>query len=205
MIDSVLIANNRGHFSQDVVNASLLIKEHGFSLGLQMMTGLYMSSDEFDILTAKKIAELNPDTVRIYPTITLKNTYLEQLYTEGKYIPMSLDDSVSLAVIIEDIFIAKNINVIRLGLHSIDTDAYISGPWHPAFRELSESYRFRNKLETKTKSGFSYNVYVCPRDVSKFIGQNHSNIIYFKDKNIELKIIPDKSIKESDFIVEEVN
>ena len=40
MCDAVLQMNNRGHTVTDVINASKLIKEHGFSLGLQMMTGL---------------------------------------------------------------------------------------------------------------------------------------------------------------------
>ena len=82
MVDSVLVANNRGHLSCDVVTSSHLIKDYGFSLGLQMMIGLYESSKELDIYTAQKIIELQPDTVRIYPTITLKNTYLEKLYLE---------------------------------------------------------------------------------------------------------------------------
>ena len=51
MDDAVLISNKRGHTSQDVINASLLIKEFDFSLGLQMMTGLYKSSYEKDIYT----------------------------------------------------------------------------------------------------------------------------------------------------------
>ena len=77
MVDNVLIANNRGHLSGDVVYASKLIKQFGFSLGLQMMTGLYKSCEADDFFTVEKIIEIKPDTVRIYPTITIKNTYLE--------------------------------------------------------------------------------------------------------------------------------
>lgn len=205
MVDEVLIANNRGHLSDNVVNSSSLIKKFGFSLGLQMMTGLYNSTKEFDILSAEKIIALKPDTVRIYPTITIKNTYLEKLFLEGFYKPMSLEDSVSLAVILEDMFIDANINVIRIGLHSIDTDAYVSGPWHPAFRELCESLRFRNKLEALIKKEGTYDIFVSNSDVSKFIGQNRSNIKYFKAKNININIIPDNSINKSDFTIKEVN
>ena len=38
MDDDVLLANRRGHTSDDVRRASALIKEYGFQLGLQMMT-----------------------------------------------------------------------------------------------------------------------------------------------------------------------
>ena len=41
MQDDVLKVNLRGHTEEDVVKASCLIKQYGFSLGLQMMTGLY--------------------------------------------------------------------------------------------------------------------------------------------------------------------
>ena len=205
MIDEVLIANNRGHKSLDVVHASKLIKDYGFSLGLQMMTGLYASSKEYDIATATEIIKLDPDTVRIYPTITIKNTYLEKLYLEGLYSPPTLEDSVALAVILEDMFTAANISVIRVGLHSIEADSYVAGPWHPAFRELCESYRFRLKFDNILEEGKTYNIYVSSSDVSKVIGQNRSNINYFKHKKITIKIIPDYMVNKSDFTIEEVN
>ncbi|MBQ3903792.1 MAG: radical SAM protein, partial [Eubacterium sp.] len=87
MDDEVLSANLRGHTAADVVNASKLIKSYGFELGLQMMTGLYLDTDEKDIETARKIIELKPETVRIYPTVVLKGTYLEELYDGKAYRP----------------------------------------------------------------------------------------------------------------------
>ena len=68
MDDNVLRLNRRGHTAEDIVNASKMLKSFGFELGLQMMTGLYGSSDGDSIETAKKIIALNPATVRIYPT-----------------------------------------------------------------------------------------------------------------------------------------
>ena len=204
MVDSVLLANNRGHLSHDVILASKLIKKHHFSLGLQMMTGLYMSTKELDTQTAREIIALQPDSVRIYPTITIKNTYLEKLYLKGDYEPMSLDSAVSQSAELEEMFTRANIKVIRIGLHSIEHDSYVAGPWHPAFRELCDSYRYKIKLENLLKENKSYNIYTAPNRVSKIIGHNRSNIKYFNDKNIKIKIIPDISIK-SDFNVEEVN
>ena len=85
MNDKVLKKNNRGHTAKDVQNASKLIKEMGFSLGIQMMTGLYGDNNSEAIKTAKEIAKLKPDTVRIYPTIVLKDTDLAALYADGFY------------------------------------------------------------------------------------------------------------------------
>ena len=41
MNEETLVLNRRGHTVDDVINASKLIKEKGFELGLQMMVGLY--------------------------------------------------------------------------------------------------------------------------------------------------------------------
>ena len=54
MDDSVLMLNKRGHTSEDVIRACGLIHEYNFELGLQMMTGLYGSDRDTDILTAEK-------------------------------------------------------------------------------------------------------------------------------------------------------
>ncbi len=51
--DGVLLINRRGHTAKDIENASMLIRESGFELGLQMMTGLMGSSFEKDIKTAE--------------------------------------------------------------------------------------------------------------------------------------------------------
>ena len=75
MSDEVLSQNERGHSAEDVRKASRLIKACGFELGLQMMTGLYGSSDDLDRMTAEEFIKLKPDTVRIYPTIVHLNAF----------------------------------------------------------------------------------------------------------------------------------
>lgn len=72
-----------------------------------MMTGLYLSSPETDIESAKEIIKLNPDTVRIYPTVTLTNTYLEKLMREGKYTPSSIESTISLCAQLVPMFQEK--------------------------------------------------------------------------------------------------
>ena len=97
MNDEVLTANRRGHTAQDVRRASRLIKQSGFELGLQMMTGLPGDTDEKSLYTADEIIKLKPDIVRIYPTLTIKDTFLEKMYLTGKYQPQSVDEAVNLA------------------------------------------------------------------------------------------------------------
>ena len=204
MCDRVLNLNKRGHTSNDVVTASNLIKEYGFELGLQMMTGLYGSSEKEDILTAEKIIKLKPNTVRIYPTITLLNTELHNLYSNGEYKPQEIKNAIDLCATLCEMFEDANIKVIRLGLHSIDNAAFVAGPWHPAFKELCDSKRYRDKIERLDLKQGNYEVFVSPRDLSKAIGQKRSNIKYFEDKNINLKFIENSELNTFEFTIRDV-
>ena len=202
MDDGVLFMNNRGHTRQDVINASRLIKQYGFSLGLQMMTGLYMDTDEKTIFTAKEIVELKPETVRIYPTIVLKGTTLAAFYADGYYKPQTVDEAVNICVKLLEIFKKADIKVIRLGLHSIEKKAYVAGPWHPAFSELCFSKMFLDRaLGMLTEKGV-YNLYVAPLSVSKMVGQKRNNLNKLKNMGFECKVIPDSKLEIDEIIAE---
>lgn len=180
MDDRVLALNKRGHTAEDVRNASRLIKEYGFELGLQMMTGLYGSDDEKDIFTAKELIKLSPETVRIYPTVVLENTELGELYKSGEYTPQTLSRAVSLCARLIPLFLGENIKIIRLGLHSGGnvTEGYLAGAYHPAFAELcyGEIYlaKILSALEGKDKSK-AYLIEVPEKELSKAKGQAKRN------------------------------
>lgn len=176
MRDTVLIKNGRGHTAADVKNASRLIKEYGFSLGLQMMTGLYGDDDEGARFTASEISGLSPDTVRIYPAITLKNTRLAALYKKGEYLPQTLEEAVKLCAGLLDFFNKKDINVIRLGLHTVNANDYVAGPWHPAFRELCEARLYLDIALSMLGKAGDYELYVNEKEISKMTGQSRRNI-----------------------------
>lgn len=200
--DDVLKINNRGHYASDVVNASKLIKKYGFSLGLQMMTGLYGDCDEYAVKTAQDIISLNPDTVRIYPTIVLKNTDLAALYIDGRYNPQSLQQAVDLCAELLLLFHNANIKVIRLGLHSIEYDSYLAGPWHPAFSELCYSKIYLNEAQKILKQKGKYTLYVHPSAVSKMIGQHRENIIRLKNNGFDCVVKPNDLCNDYEIVVE---
>ena len=200
--DNVLMLNNRGHSSNDVANASKLIKEHGFSLGLQMMTGLYGDCDEYALNTAKQIIELKPDTVRIYPTIVLKNTDLAALCIDNKYKPQTLENAVNLCTELLLMFDEANIKVIRLGLHSIEDDSYIDGPWHPAFSELCYSKIYLKNAKKLLNEKGSYILYVNSSALSKMIGQRRNNINELKNLGFDCVVKSDDSLSEYELKVE---
>lgn len=203
MDDGVLSANQRGHTAEDVKKASALIKEYGFELGLQMMTGLYRSSPEKDIETAEKIAELKPDTVRIYPTVILKGTRLAELYLSGEYAPYPFETAAEICADMLEMFEQRGIRVIKLGLHASETveEDMLGGFYHPAFREICEGVLFRREIERRTERGGGYIVYVPQNAVSKAAGQKKCNIKYFAENGIRIKICPDGTLKNREIIV----
>ncbi len=182
MDDKVLLLNKRGHTSEDVEKASELIHEYRFSLGLQMMTALYGSSDRTDKETARKIAELNPDTVRIYPTVVMKGTELYRLYTDGEYEPQTVGDAIELCSELLSFFEGKGINVIRLGLHDSESLRMnmAAGAFHPALREMCESRIILkntfNLLKEKGINSGTVEFTVSEKSVSRFIGQKKCNL-----------------------------
>ena len=194
MDDGVLEANRRGHTAQAVARASRLIKSYGFELGLQMMTGLYTDTLEKDIKTAEKIIELQPKTVRIYPTVVLKNTYLAELYTEEKYNPPGVDDSAYICSILVPMFEKAGIKIIRIGLHSSEDvkKNMLAGGFHDSFGEIVKSRIMVNKI-LELPPG-DYQVFVNEKSLSKLKGNKKSNIYLLMERGYNIKIITDNGL-----------
>ena len=171
MNDEVLKANLRGHTAEDVRRASTLIKAYGTELGLQMMTGLYMDKPEYCLQTAHEFAELKCDTVRIYPTVILKGTMLNELKEKGLYDSFSFEETIELCAELLDFFDSVNIPVIRLGLHASEEveKQMTGGVYHPALGEVVESRRMLHEMMEKMQQ----------QRVKKFI-------IYTDRKNMSL-------------------
>ena len=204
MDEDVLCANKRGHTAEAVYNASSLIKEYGFSLGLQMMTGLDGSTKEKDRKTVDEFIKIHPDTVRIYPTIILKNTALARLYEKGEYIPFSLEETVEQCCDYYSSFTKAGIEVIRMGLHHINEEDYVAGPWHPAFSQLCTSrMRYASLLEKLNKKPKGeYKVYVALCEISDFVGQKRENILKLKEKGYSCSILGDTDLITGQFRIE---
>ena len=199
MCDDVLVKNLRGHTSHDIENAVSLLREYGFEVGLQMMTGLWGSSFEKDMETAEKIIALKPDTVRIYPTVVLENTLLEKKYKSGEYEVMSLDETVELVAELLLMFEENNITVIRTGLHSGGNveEGYIAGAYHPAFKELCESRIYLKKIKEQIKNLSGSIVIKVPKgSLSQAIGQKKANKIYLESKGFQVKFEEDESLRK---------
>ncbi|MBR6548695.1 MAG: radical SAM protein [Clostridia bacterium] len=177
MVDRVLSLNHRGHTAQDVENACRLIRQYHMELGVQMMVGLAGADQEDDETTAKRLIALQPDTVRIYPTLVLQHTCLENWYREGRYIPPDLETTVERCAKLLQQFEQANVRVIKLGLHADAAVGVVAGPFHPALRELCESRLYYDKANQLLCDGDrQVTLRVHPTCVSKMVGQRRANL-----------------------------
>lgn len=216
MDDGVLRQSARGHSAEDTVRASELIKRSGFSLVLQMMTGLPGSDAHRDVVTAEKLISLSPDAVRIYPTVIIRDTPLYELWRAGEYAEHTVEAAVEVCAQLLPLFERAGIPVIRLGLNPTDElsgGSAVAGAYHPALGELVKSHILLNRArallrqtspprdvarELLGEGGVPRDIAlaVSPRCVSQMAGQHRCNIETLRaefdlDK---LKIVPDPAL-----------
>lgn len=213
----VLAASGRNYTASQVEEAAALIKQRGFSLGMQIMLGLPRDTWEKAVATAKKIASWGPDFVRLYPAVVIRNTPLADLYLARKYQPLSLEEAIVWAAELYLFFEWCNIKVIRMGLHPSETllkpGEVVGGPFHPAFGELVSSRIARWQIETLLDRcglmGEGYRrertrevaLLVNPRFRSPVAGHKKDNLVYFlAEWGIDIKIKGDRAIGYRDCV-----
>jgi histone acetyltransferase (RNA polymerase elongator complex component) len=84
MDDRVLMNTNRGHTSADTQKAVRRLKEFDYKIGVQLMVGLPGDDHEEMLASARRVAELKPDFIRIYPTVVVAGSPLATLYKAGR-------------------------------------------------------------------------------------------------------------------------
>ena len=192
---------------QDIKKASKMIKWNGFRLGYHMMVGLPESTRIDEVNTAKELIKLKPKMVRIYTTLVIKNTQLEKEYEEGKYKPLSIVQAVEICKDLVRMFADKNIDILNVGISAEDeaelnkTSKIISGPCHPAFRQLVESAMWYDaivekikKLNVKVKE---VEVTVNPKDSDNVIGHKKENVQKLKELyDVDLVLNQNEKIKQ---------
>ena len=211
--EPVLKASGRGHNASCVYEACRLIKEYGFTLGIQLMIGLPEDTYEFDVFSAKEAVSLGPDIARLYPTVVIKDTALWDMMECGKYVPMAKEDAVMRTAAMYKILTDAGINVIRVGLKSSDIisdEGNTAGTFHPAFRQLVEGFLAKESLEKQVnflypniKDMFDDRYTICPtaafisnaKGYNNMFGHGGKNRKYFENEYPRLNI---RYMKDSD-------
>lgn len=188
MDEEVLRLAGRGHRAEDVERASRMIREAGFSLVLQMMTGLPGDTPEKDLETAKRIIALEPDGVRIYPTVIVRGTALYELWRAGQYREHTVEDAVAVCARLLPLFETAGIEVLRVGLNpteELSGGEAAAGAYHPALGELVRSRIYRNRAEELLAGiapGSRVTLTVGRGKTSQMTGQHRQNLDWLRER-----------------------
>ncbi len=182
MDDHVLTLAGRGHTARQVREAATMVKAYGFELILQMMTGLPGDDGETSVRTARELAALRPNGVRVYPTVIVRHTPLYHLWQSGQYTEHTVEDAVSICARILPIFDEAGIPVIRLGLNpteDLSGGEAAGGAYHPALGELVRSRMMLDRARRLMEGippGSSVILTVGKGKTSQMIGQHRCNL-----------------------------
>ena len=190
--DRVLEASGRGHTAADVHNAVRRLKKHGFDFVIQLMPGLVGDTRESSLRSAAEAASLDPSAVRIYPTVVLKGTGLEELYHSGHYAPLSLEDAIELCKDMYLLFNAGSIPVIRMGIHPFapgEIANIVAGPYHPSFGYLVKARVRRDEMVTCMKRHIAngqpgtgrISIRIPGRFMEEYLGASRENIAFLRN------------------------
>ena len=165
------------------------------------MIGLPKENEDSAVQTARKIANLSPDGVRIYPTVVVRDTALEDLWKSGKYTPLTVEKAVDICASIAQIFENANIPIIRMGLNPTEDlsggDA-LAGAYHPAFGQLVAARRRLERLRDMFNgvTAKEISVYANPKAISEVAGHKGENKKILREE-FDLKrisIFPDEEL-----------
>ncbi len=198
----VLNKSGRGHTFEDIRNASTLICNYDFELGLQMMIGLPGDSYKKSIQTANDIVSLGADSTRIYPAIVVKGTALERLYHEGKYTPLTLEQAVEWTKDLVHIFEKNDVSIIRIGLHPSEElvigKSLIAGPFHASLKEIVMSKIWEEIIDTElqcinSRASNKIKITVSNRQIHYAVGYRQTNKEQLKSRGYNVRFEPNPS------------
>lgn len=193
MHDAVLQASGRGHTAAHTVDAVKLLRQRGFEVILQLMVGLPGADQACEVASARAMAALRPDAVRIYPVCVLPHTQLAERYRTGAYMPLTVEDATELCADVLEVFDDAGIPAVRIGLNPTEElgSSVLAGAYHPAMGELVRSRLLRRKVCAMLDAVAPPAVVTLrvPRGRGPLLrGQKNCNMQFFKDRYPRLAI-----------------
>lgn len=133
--DDVYKIVDRGHDVTDVAEASRRLRNAGLKVHYHWMPGLPGSSPEHDLELTHKLfddADYRPDGLKLYPTMVVEGTILEEWHKNGRYHPYSDETMTGLISEIKKI-VPRYVRISRV-LRDIPAE-YVSGGLKNSLRD----------------------------------------------------------------------
>lgn len=141
---------NRQHGVSDFVDAVLRAKELGLKVCAHTIVGLPGERHEDFLETAKLVASLPVDGVKIHPIYVMENTGLAKLYKEGKFRTLNLEEYVRYAADMLEV-IPENVVIHRLTAEA-EKDKLLSPDYCVYERKVEVIKRIEEELKRRGSS-----------------------------------------------------
>lgn len=138
IFDDVLKLNKRGHLIQETIRATKMLKDSGFKINYHMMPGLPGSTPKRDFEMFRALFKepyFQPDMLKIYPTVVLKNSLLYRMWKKGEYVPLTDKIFEKLVLKIKNEVITPYVRIARL-VRDVPTSSIIAGPIVSNLRQI---------------------------------------------------------------------
>ena len=200
---------------EQIKKATKMIKRNRFKVSFQVGIGLPDSTRLDELNTARDLAKLRPNRVRIYPMVVVKNTKLEQEFKKDKYEPLTLNQAIERCKEVVYEFNRKHIKLISIvkqnELNESEETEIIAGPYHEEFGQLVTDSIWYDSIVEKIK-GFNVKVRkvkieVNPKELPNVTGYKKENAEKLEELyNVSIKAEgnPDIKIGKSKISVLEV-
>ena len=203
--DDVLAASGRGHSAAESLNAIRCIKSSGLQTGAQLMPGLPGDSPLSSLASLEQVISAGIDFVRIYPAVVLKGTELERRYSDGGFVPLSLERGTALCKILLQRAMRANIPVIRIGLqagHGFDAGTVLAGCWHPALGQLVRSELYADMVCRYVLPGQCVTVSCHPERLSDVVGMKRRNMLRQTERGVKIQVAADPALNRDELKVQ---
>jgi len=138
IFDDVLRLNRRGHDVQSTIKATKMLKDAGFKINYHMMPGLPGSTPRRDFTMFKALfskPDFQPDMLKLYPTVVLKDSDLYKIWKKKGYKPLTDKQFEKIALKIKNEAIVPYVRIARL-VRDVPTNSIIAGPIVSNLRQI---------------------------------------------------------------------
>lgn len=138
IFDDVLKKNKRGHDVQKTIEATKLLKDFGFKVSYHIMPGLLGSSVKKDFQMFQELFSnefFQPDMLKIYPTVIIRQSPLYHLWKAGKYKALTDKNFQEFILRVKNEIIPPYVRISRL-IRDVPESSILAGPKISNLRQL---------------------------------------------------------------------
>jgi elongator complex protein 3 len=138
IFDDVLKINKRGHAVFETIRATKLLKDAGFKINYHIMPGLPGSDAKKDFemfQTLFSSDNFQPDMLKIYPTVVLRDSELYSVWKKGQYRALNDQEFQKFILRVKEKIIPPYVRISRL-VRDVPAESIIAGPIISNLRQL---------------------------------------------------------------------